>query len=66
MFPPRNNVQFPNQAYDPPHQFVQLAEEHISTLCELGFTREEAVAALLQTRNNLELASNILIGGQYN
>jgi len=37
------------------------SEENITTLMGMGFTREEAVNALTQTRNNLNAASNVLI-----
>lgn len=36
-------------------------EEQILTLMSIGFTREQVMRALAQTRNNLERASNLLI-----
>ncbi len=37
------------------------SEESIQFLMNMGFAREAAVEALLQSNNNVELATNILL-----
>jgi hypothetical protein len=44
-------------------QIGPVSEENIATLCSLGFSREQALMALLQTGDNLPFASNLLFDG---
>lgn len=40
-----------------------LRRKDIQTLMNVGFTKDQAVQALIQCDNNVEVAANILIGG---
>jgi Holliday junction resolvasome RuvABC DNA-binding subunit len=44
------------------HQ-INPTEENITALMNMGFTRQQAIAALIQARNNLQIAINLLIDG---
>jgi len=46
----------------PVHRPVQPSEENIELFRGMGFSRQEAIYALQVSNNNVQLATNLLLG----
>lgn len=50
------------QQNHPPQPPPQPSEENITAVSEMGFTRQQAIFALQMSNNNVQLATNLLLG----